>query len=294
MVDKLRKYLAELLGTMFLVFFGCGIAVVANKYVTEHQLFAPQIWTWLIIALAFGLALVAIIAIFGRVSGAHVNPAVSIACLIDGRMNLVDCICYIAAQVVGACAGASILSFIWNSTESLGANLYETQSALGAMVTTEVAFVVELILTFVFVLTVLAATKKENCSSGLVIGLTLTLVHLFGIPFTGTSVNPARSIGPAIFTSGVAMEQLPLFIIAPLVGGVLAALLYRFVLDPKEKKLAYSEDVESEMIDNLEDEVEEQVEEKEDEEEPVVEKPKKAPVKRTTTKKATTEKTAKK
>lgn len=284
MVNNLRKYLAELLGTMFLVFFGCGTAVAITKYVTEQQLVAPHIWSWLIIALAFGLALVAIIAIFERVSGAHVNPAVSIACLIDGRMNVVDCVCYIAAQVIGACAGASVLSFIWNSTEALGANVYETHSALGAMVTTEVAFVVELILTFVFVLTVLSATKKENCNTGLVIGLTLTLVHIFGIPFTGTSVNPARSIGPAIFTDGVAMEQLPLFIIAPLVGGVLAALLYRFVLDPKEKTLAFAEEVEAEMIS----------EEQEDEEVEVEEKPKKTVAKKTTVKKTTTKKTTEK
>lgn len=288
MIDNLRKYLAELLGTMFLVFFGCGTAVAISRYVTDQQLVAPQIWSWLIIALAFGLALVAIIAIFGRVSGAHVNPAVSIACLIDGRMNLRDCVCYIAAQIIGGCAGASILSFIWGSTASLGANLYETQSALGAMVTTEVAFVVELILTFVFVLTVLAATKKENSSSGVVIGLTLTLVHIFGIPFTGTSVNPARSIGPALFTEGVALEQLPLFIIAPVVGGVLAALLYRFVLEPKEKTLAYAEEVEEEMIPETEEEVVE-----EEKEEPVVEKTKKTPAKKTTTKKTTKQTTKK-
>ena len=284
MIDNLRKYLAELLGTMFLVFFGCGTAVAISRYVTDQQLVAPQIWSWLIIALAFGLALVAIIAIFGRVSGAHVNPAVSIACLIDGRMNLRDCICYIAAQIIGGCAGASILSFIWGSTASLGANLYETQSALGAMVTTEVAFVVELILTFVFVLTVLAATKKENSSSGVVIGLTLTLVHIFGIPFTGTSVNPARSIGPALFTDGVALEQLPLFIIAPMVGGILAALLYRFVLEPKEKTLAFAEEVEEEMIPETEEE---------EKEEPVVEKTKKTPTKKTTTKKTTKQTTKK-
>lgn len=279
MIENLRKYLAELLGTMFLVFFGCGTAVAATRYVTDQQLVAPQIFTWLLIALAFGLALVAIIAIFGRVSGAHVNPAVSIACLIDGRMNLRDCICYIAAQIIGACAGASVLSFIWGSTESLGANLYETHSALGAIVTSNVAFVVELILTFVFVLTVLASTKKENCSSGLVIGLTLTLVHIFGIPFTGTSVNPARSIGPALFTDGVAMEQLPLFIIAPMVGAVLAGLLYRFVLDPKEKAVAFADEVEAEMIDEPEENEEE---------------PKKVESKKTTTKKTTTKKTTKK
>jgi aquaporin Z len=238
----------------------------------------------LIIALAFGLALVAIIAIFGRISGAHVNPAVSIACLIDGRMSITDCVVYIAAQIIGACAGASVLSFIWNSTSSLGANLYETHSALGAMVTTNVAFIVELILTFVFVLVVLASTKKENCSSGLVIGFTLTLVHIFGIPFTGTSVNPARSIGPAIFSEGVAIEQLPLFIIAPIVGAVLAGLLYRFILEPKEKTVAFAEEVEEEMINEEKEEAEEEVvEEKE-------EKPKKTTAKKTTTRKTTVKK----
>ena len=280
MVNNLRKYLAELLGTMFLVFFGCGTAASISKYVTDQQLVAPHIWSWLIIAVAFGLALVAIIAIFGKVSGAHVNPAVSIACLIDGRMNLRDCVCYIAAQIIGGCAGASILSFIWNSTESLGANLYETHSVLGAMVTTQVAFVVELILTFVFVLTVLASTKKENCSSGIVIGLTLTLVHIFGIPFTGASVNPARSIGPALFTGGVAMEQLPVFIIAPVVGGVLAALLYKFVLNPKEKELTFIDEVEEEMIDEPTEKIEEKI----------IEKPKKTTAKKNTTKKETTKK----
>ncbi len=284
MIENLRKYLAELLGTMFLVFFGCGTAVAATRYVTDQQLVAPQMFTWLIIALAFGLSLVAIIAMFGRISGAHVNPAVSIACLIDGRMNLIDCVCYIAAQIIGACAGSSILAFIWNSTEALGANVYETNSALGAMVTFKVAFVVELILTFAFVLTVLAATKKEKCTSGLVIGLALTLVHIFGIPFTGTSVNPARSIGPAIFTDGVALEQLPVFIIAPLLGGILAALLYRFVLDPKEKTLAFADDVEDEMLDD-EDDYEEVVEEvEEDEEEVVEEKTKKTAEKKSTKK----------
>jgi hypothetical protein len=149
------------------------------------------------------------------------------------------------------------------------------------MVTTNVALTVELILTFVFVLVVLSVTKKEKCNSGLVIGLTLTLVHIFGIPFTGTSVNPARSLGPALLTGGVALEQYWVFLVAPLVGAALAALLYRFVLDSEEKEVAYASEVEEEMY--TEDETEE-VEEDEVEEE----KPKK------TTKKTTTKKTTKK
>lgn len=242
----IRKILSEFVGTLLLVFFGCGTAVAVNQYVTGLYGVALP-WTMLIIALAFGLALTAIIAIFGRISGAHVNPAVSIACLINGRMSIVDCVSYIGAQIVGGCAGAGLLSYIMGSTANLGANLYETSSALGAMVTSNIAFVAELILTFVFVLTVLSVTKKENSNSGLVIGLTLTLVHIFGIPFTGTSVNPARSLGPALLTGGIAMEQLWVFIVAPLVGAILAALLYRFVLDEKETKVAYAKEVEEEM-----------------------------------------------
>ena len=147
-----------------------------------------------------------------------------------------------------------------------------------------------LILTFVFVLTVLSVTKKENCNSGVVIGLTLTLVHIFGLPFTGTSVNPARSLGPALLTGGVAMEHLWLFILAPMVGAILAALLYRFVLDHEETELAYANEVEEEMYDEDEEDEEEDEEEVEVEEEP-----KKAPAKKTTTtKKTTTKKTTKK
>lgn len=282
----IRKIISEFVGTMLLVFFGCGTAVAVNQYVTGIYGIALP-WTMLIIALAFGLALVAIIAMFGRISGAHVNPAVSVACLINGRMSVLDCICYIGAQIVGACAGAGLISFIMGSTTALGANLYEVESALGAMVTSNVAFLVEVVLTFVFVLTVLSVTKKENNSSGLVIGLTLTLVHIFGLPFTGTSVNPARSLGPALLTGGVAMEQLWLFILAPMVGAILAALLYRFVLDHEETELAYADEVEEEMYDE-EDEEEEEVEEE------VVEEPKKPAKKTTTTKKASTTKTTKK
>ena len=287
----IRKIISEFVGTMLLVFFGCGTAVVYNQYVgSVYGVDFLFPWSTIIIALAFGLVLTAIIAMFGRISGAHVNPAVSVACLINGRMSVLDCICYIGAQIVGACAGAGLISYIMGSTTSLGANLYEVESALGAMVTPNIAFVVELVLTFVFVLTVLSVTKKENCNSGVVIGLTLTLVHIFGLPFTGTSVNPARSLGPALLTGGVAMEHLWLFILAPMVGAILAALLYRFVLDHEETELAYANEVEEEMYDEDEEDEDEDEEEVEVEEEP-----KKAPAKKTTTtKKTTTKKTTKK
>lgn len=281
----IKKFISEFIGTLLLVFFGCGAAVALNQYVGSIYT-GSLVFNLVAIALAFGLALVAIIAIFGSISGAHVNPAVSIACLIDGRMSIGECCYYIGAQLLGGVAGAGILSLIFGSAESLGANLFETSSALGAMVTTNVAFTVELMLTFVFVLVVLSVTKKENNCSGVIIGLTLTLVHIFGLPFTGTSVNPARSLGPALLTGGVAMEQLWLFILAPMVGGVLAGLLYRFVLNLNEKELAYVDEVEEEMYD--EDEVE--LEEEPRVEKVVEEKPKKT----TTTKKASSKTTTKK
>lgn len=243
-----RKFLSELIGTMFLVFFGCGTAVAVNQYVTSVYGVALP-FTMILIALAFGLALVALVYMFGKISGCHVNPAVSIACLIDGRMSVFECVYYIGAQLLGGIAGAGLLSWIFQSTTSLGANGFETLSALSTITTAQVAFVLEAILTFVFVLVVLSVTKKESCNSGLVIGLTLTLVHIMGIPFTGTSVNPARSLGPAIFTKGLATEQLWVFLLAPMVGAVLAALFYRFVLDPKEKTLAYVSEVEEEYED---------------------------------------------
>lgn len=266
----IKKFISEFIGTLLLVFFGCGAAVALNQYVGSIYT-GSLVFNLVAIALAFGLALVAIIAIFGNISGAHVNPAVSIACLIDGRMSIGECCYYIGAQLLGGVAGAGILSLIFGSAESLGANLFETSSALGAMVTTNVAFTVELILTFVFVLVVLSVTKKENNCSGVIIGLTLTLVHIFGLPFTGTSVNPARSLGPALLTGGVAMEQLWLFILAPMVGGVLAGLLYRFVLNRNEKELAYVDEVEEEMYD---DDEEEKIEEEPKVEKVVEEKPK--------------------
>lgn len=234
----IKKFISEFVGTMLLVFFGCGSAVALNTYLTSAGGIALP-WSLLTIALAFGLALVAIIYTIGRVSGAHVNPAVSIASLINGRMSVFECIYYIIAQLLGAITGTAILAWLFGAESGLGANGFDTASEIFKVaqvsVTSQVALVVEAILTFVFVLVVLSATKKENSSSGLVIGLTLTLVHIFGILITGTSVNPARSIGPAIFVGGVAMEQLWVFIVGPIIGAVIAALFYKFVIDEKEK-----------------------------------------------------------
>lgn len=284
-----RKFISEFVGTMLLVFFGCGTAVAVNTYFNTVAGIALP-WSLLIISLAFGLVLVALIAVLGNVSGCHVNPAVSIANLIDGRMSVFECVYYVGAQIIGGIAGAGLIALVFGNTTALGANFYEatTATSLGAIVTPQLAMLVEVILTFTFVLTVLAATKKENCNSGLVIGLTLTLVHIMGMVFTGTSVNPARSIGPALLTGGTALSQLWVFIIAPLVGGILAALFYKLVIDPKKAVVAYAAEVEEEMI--------------EEKKEPVVENEtkkapakkvsvKKAPAKKETVKKAATKKT---
>ena len=259
----IRKFISEFVGTMLLVFFGCGTAVAVNSYFTVTMRSTIP-WSLLIISLAFGLILVALIAIIGKVSGCHVNPAVSIANVITGRMSIIDCVYYVAAQIIGGVAGAGLIALIFGNTGNLGANFYEASQSisLGAMVTAEIAIAIEVILTFTFVLTVLAATKKENCNSGLVIGSTLTLVHLMGMVFTGTSVNPARSIGPALLTGGVARSQMWVFIVGPLVGGILAALFYRLILDQKEEKVVYADEIEAEMIQEPEvEEVEEKVEE---------------------------------
>jgi len=270
-----RKFISEFVGTMLLVFFGCGTAVAVNTYFNTVAGIALP-WSLLIISLAFGLVLVALIAVLGNVSGCHVNPAVSIANLIDGRMSVFECVYYVGAQVIGGIAGAGLIALVFGNTTALGANFYEatTATSLGAIVTPQLAMIVEIILTFTFVLTVLAATKKENCNSGLVIGLTLTLVHIMGMVFTGTGVNPARSIGPALLTGGTALSQLWVFIVAPLVGGILAALFYKLVIDPKKAVVAYAAEVEAEMI--------------EAKKEPVVEKTetKKAPAKKVSAKKA--------
>lgn len=229
----IRKFISELVGTMLLVFFGCGSAVAINQYVVSlYGISMP--WSIGFVALAFGLVLMALVYCIGKVSGCHVNPAVSIASLIDGRISIFECAYYICAQILGGICGALLLSWIFASSTSLGANGYETLSTLPTITTLPIALAIEGILTFIFVLVVLSATKKENVNAGIPIGLTLTLVHIMGIPFTGTSVNPARSIGPAFLTGGVALEQLWVFIVGPLVGAILAALFYKFVINTPE------------------------------------------------------------
>ena len=238
-----KKFISEVVGTMLLVLFGCGTAVAANSYATNvfGSSAMALVFNMLLIALAFGLILMALAYTIGKVSGAHVNPAVSVAMLIDGRISVFECIYYVIGQILGAVAGAAVLGFLMGSYESLGANGFETAGGLGvAVVTLPVALILEAILTFVFVLVVLTVSAdSENKSGGLIIGLALTVVHILGLPFTGTSVNPARSIGPAILTNAtgtLARSQLWVFIVGPLIGGVLAALFYKFVIVEKEVK----------------------------------------------------------
>ncbi len=210
----MKKYLAEFIGTFVLVFFACGTAAVVGVSGVGY----------LLTALAFGLVIVAMAYSIGNISGCHINPAVSIAMLVSGKMTVRDFIGYVAAQFLGAVLGAAVLSTFVGGDSALGANALYNGEILSS-------FVIEVILTFVFVLAILGVTSKlENSSvSGIVIGLTLTLVHILGISFTGTSVNPARSFGPALFAGGDYLKDVWVFILAPLVGGVLAALCYKFL-----------------------------------------------------------------
>lgn len=211
----MKKYVAECIGTCVLVLVACGVAVLTSNAVG--------------IALAFGLVVVAMAYSIGNVSGCHINPAVSVGMAFAGKMEWKECAKYVVAQVIGAIIGAALLGYFLGSFEVLGANSFDGRLLDGDIIK---ALLIEAILTFIFVLTILGVTdKKENGHiTGLIIGLTLTLVHLIGIPFTGTSVNPARSLGPAIFEGSEALSQVWVFILAPLVGAYLAALCYKKLL----------------------------------------------------------------
>ena len=220
----MKKYISELIGTMVLVLFGCGSAAIAGSSLGT-----------LGIALAFGLSIVAMAYVIGDISGCHINPAVSIGMWIDERLETKDLIFYIIFQCIGAIVGIALLAVIINSAPSLGGyattglgqNGFDSASTVGLNVTG--AIIVEIILTFVFVFTVLGVTKKaENATvAGIVIGLTLAFVHIMGIPLTGTSVNPARSLAPALFIGKQALQQVWVFILAPIIGAVIAGFLYK-------------------------------------------------------------------
>lgn len=216
----MKKYIAEFVGTLFLVLVACGVAVITGANIIATSL-------------AFGLVIVAMAYSIGNVSGCHINPAVSLAMWTTGKMTLKDFVGYVISQCLGAVAGSAILGVLLDRFDMLGANGFGGTGQLAS--SAGIAILIEIILTFIFVTTILGVTsKKENGSvSGIVIGLTLTLVHLLGIPFTGTSVNPARSLGPALLQGGEALSQVWVFILAPLLGALLAGLFYKFVLDKK-------------------------------------------------------------
>ena len=222
-MQSIKKYIAEFIGTFVLVLFACGTAAVVGCSAENGT-------GYLLTALAFGLVIVAMAYSIGNVSGCHINPAVSIAMLVSGKLSVKDFIGYVIAQFAGATAGAGVLMAFVGKDSGLGANaLYNDSIALSILI--------EIILTFVFVIAILGVTSKvENSAvAGIVIGLSLTLVHILGISFTGTSVNPARSFGPALLVGGDALSNVWVFIVAPLVGGVLAALVYKFLASDKAK-----------------------------------------------------------
>ncbi|NLT40238.1 MAG: aquaporin [Clostridiales bacterium] len=219
----MKKYIAEFIGTFVLVLFACGVAAVTGCSGEPNA-------AYILTALAFGAVIVAMAYSIGNVSGCHINPAVSIAVWINKGMSAKDFLGYIIAQFLGAIAGAAVLSGFIGVGKGLGANGLFEGDILKSLI-------IEVILTFVFVIAVLGATsKKENGKvAGLVIGGSLTLVHLLGIYFTGTSVNPARSFGPALILGGDALANVWVFIVAPLVGGILAAVVWRYLHGIGEK-----------------------------------------------------------
>ena len=214
----MSKIIAELIGTFALVLFGCGAAVLGGEHVGQ-----------LGIALAFGFAIVALAYGIGPVSGCHVNPAVSLAAFVAGRISARDMVLYWIAQFVGAAAGAGVLLLIAGSTaHGLGQNGWGP-GYLGEY-SLQAAFIFEVVMTALFVIVILGATGADAAPgfAGLGIGIALAVIHIVGIQVTGVSVNPARSFGPAIFVGGQALAQLWLFFVAPAIGAVLGALLYRF------------------------------------------------------------------
>ncbi len=218
-----KKGLAEVLGTFFLVFIGTGTAVLVGDTVGV-----------LGIGLAFGLSIMVAANTVGNVSGAHLNPAVSLAFYINKRMSLKELGVYVVAQLVGAILGSTLLRTLLTMTDRGTDNLAQTTYS---EITTAGAFIVEALLTFILVFVVLSVTSKNMGTSynGLAIGLTLTMLHFIGVPLTGMSVNPVRSISPAIFVGGDAMSQLWLYILAPLVGGLVAAFVAKYLLNSEEK-----------------------------------------------------------
>lgn len=226
------KFIVELVGTFSLVLFGCGAAAVSGV----DTIAGLSGLGLLGISFAFGLAVVVMAYAIGGISGCHINPAITISMLVAGKIDLKDAVAYVIAQLIGAALAAFVLMQILSGQSGFEMGEY----ALGSNgwgenyqnnFTMTAAFIAEAVLTFLFLFVIFATTSKwgNSTMAGLAIGLTLVLIHLVAIPITGTSVNPARSFGPALFAGGAALSQLWLFIVAPLVGGIVAALFWKVV-----------------------------------------------------------------
>lgn len=236
----MKKYFAEFFGTFWLVFGGCGSAVFAAG--------VPEIGIGLLgVALAFGLTVLTMAYAVGHISGGHFNPAVSFGLLAGGRFSAKELLPYIISQVAGATAAAVVLWAILDSagaftTEGAGAfatNFYEMPGYAGRSYSMCAAFLAEFVLTAFFLIVIMGATDKwaNGKFAGIAIGLALTLIHLISIPITNTSVNPARSTSQALFVQGMAIQQLWLFWVAPIAGGIAGGLIYKFLLQRKEEEI---------------------------------------------------------
>lgn len=233
------KFFAELIGTFGLVLFGCGAAVIAGG----TSLAGTAGLGLLGISIAFGLSVVVFAYAIGGISGCHINPAVTIGLLVAGKISFKDTAVYIVAQVLGAILGAFVLSQIvsgqlagftageWAYGSNGWGKGYQNEYGVGA------AFLTEAVFTAIFLFVILGTTSKvgNGTMAGLAIGFTLLLIHLVAIPVTGTSVNPARSLGPALFAGGQALSQVWLFIVAPIVGAIVGAILWKVVGNEAEK-----------------------------------------------------------
>jgi len=228
----MKKLIAEFIGTLWLVLGGCGSAVLAAAY--------PELGIGFVgVAIAFGLTVVTMAYAIGHISGCHLNPAVSVGLWIGGRFDRKEVLPYIAAQILGGIAGAGILYIIATGKTGFeiggfAANGYGEHSPGGYNMLA--ALVTEIVMTFMFLIIILGAThsKAPKALAGLAIGLGLTLIHLISIPVTNTSVNPARSISQALFVGDWAFAQLWLFIVAPIVGAILAGFVYKIISPEKE------------------------------------------------------------
>ena len=232
----MKKYLAELVGTFVLTFLGCGAAVSLGCNTGLVAGTPAVIGT----AMAFGLAVVAMAYTIGGISGCHINPAITLGVFLNGGINAKDCGMYMIFQTIGAILAACVLGVLAGFDCGLGANGLQTLNEIGqaGQVSVTTGLIAEIVLIMLFVLVVLGATSKTNGATnnlaGLAIGLSLILIHLVGIHYTGTSVNPARSIGPALLAGGDALNQLWIFIVGPFVGGALAACIWKVISLDKE------------------------------------------------------------